>query len=118
MPTKIKRSSRKSDAEGSSEEVELQSPDNEDMGGQIKNGVGMTIIKEDGGRPTQQEVLVDQTEETVVPTKIKRTSKKNNVEGSSQDVKLQSPHNEEIWDLIKNGDGTTMMKEHGGKTSN
>lgn len=102
VPTKIKRNSKKCDVEESSKDEELQSPHNEDMGDQIRIGDGMTVIKEHGGGPSQQEIHVDQIKETVVPTKIKRSSKKSHSECSSKDVELQSQHNEEMRDQIKN----------------
>lgn len=61
---------------------------------------------------------MDQLEETVLPIKNKRTSKKKHAECSSKDGELLSPHIEEMGDQFKNGDGKTLMEDHGGKIGN
>lgn len=65
-----------------------------------------------------KETRVDRTEEIVLPLKNKRSFKKKIAEGSSQEGENQKPHNDEIGDQPKNGDGMTLIKEHGEKPGN
>lgn len=60
---KNRRHTKKNDAKGSSKEVELHSPSNEEIGEKIKNGDEETMTKENGGGISEEEQPVEHNEE-------------------------------------------------------